>query len=516
MITWEQLLHFSSLSGEEPAKQQKPDRIFEQYSTPWAGETLDNPACLYLVQDTNTDKLHIREDISAIVVSTSDTPGEFPAFSNYLILPLEKICLLSKELESSFQRQEDFRNETKKLLRFMVENKGLNAMTKELSAWLHRPVALLDLSLRFISRATTKDLESMLEPEDRGILGVKEERLNSLIKAGVLEKAQQTPLPFYAEVEHFLVYLIPVNLQGIRAGYLGIPGSKRSSLGPLPDEYVHELSALSEIFSAELAKLDRGIQGRRQDLASIFSYLLEQQPPLSVQIVARLSAFGYQLFSDFYLIYVPYRSQNQPTVSVIAEKLKALFPNCFTLIRDTDILLLMSRPSGRKLTEKEKTAWEKQLKSLRLRCGISECFHDFTALRDIYFKEAQLAYQAGFGSMPEKNLYLFEDLKTNILFTDMQNSNLLPYLCFQPLMKLIAYDRNKGGALVETLKTYLRFPKQPQEVCGQLFIHKNTLYKRLDKIGQIMECDYNDPEVIMKIQLTFHILQYLEKSFPGR
>ena len=77
---------------------------------------------------------------------------------------------------------------------------------------------------------------------------------------------------------------------------------------------------------------------------------------------------------------------------------------------------------------------------------------------------------------------------------------------YKPVLDLIAYDERHGTELVETLKEYLKYPKEIALICDALCIHKNTLYKRLDRIDSIMNCDYRNGTEIMKIELTLEML----------
>ena len=57
--------------------------------------------------------------------------------------------------------------------------------------------------------------------------------------------------------------------------------------------------------------------------------------------------------------------------------------------------------------------------------------------------------------------------------------------------------------------------KKISEICDDLFIHKNTLYYRLDKIRDIMEEDFENPRVITQIQMTCAFLNCQERMSSG-
>jgi hypothetical protein len=54
------------------------------------------------------------------------------------------------------------------------------------------------------------------------------------------------------------------------------------------------------------------------------------------------------------------------------------------------------------------------------------------------------------------------------------------------LEPLVARERNKTGSLLTTLKTYLACDAHPSRTCEELFIHRNSLSYRLNKIEQLL------------------------------
>ena len=78
-------------------------------------------------------------------------------------------------------------------------------------------------------------------------------------------------------------------------------------------------------------------------------------------------------------------------------------------------------------------------------------------------------------------------------------------------MLLIADDLKHSTALTYTLYVYLQNPSQPLVACKLLFIHKNTLYYRLDRIRAIMGVDIKDGWVLTQIMMTFLILMHQGK-----
>lgn len=81
-------------------------------------------------------------------------------------------------------------------------------------------------------------------------------------------------------------------------------------------------------------------------------------------------------------------------------------------------------------------------------------------------------------------------------------------LCHSAVLKLESYDRKNGTELLGTLHAYLSCHSNLSEAAGSLFIHRNTLSKRLDKINDLIHVDFGDAETVFHLMFSYRILEY--------
>ena len=76
----------------------------------------------------------------------------------------------------------------------------------------------------------------------------------------------------------------------------------------------------------------------------------------------------------------------------------------------------------------------------------------------------------------------------------------------QSLQLLLSYDKINNTNYVQTLRIYLANSCNVTQTARQLFVHRHTLLKRLEKICQIGQVDLDDyyTRVHMSITLLFH------------
>lgn len=77
---------------------------------------------------------------------------------------------------------------------------------------------------------------------------------------------------------------------------------------------------------------------------------------------------------------------------------------------------------------------------------------------------------------------------------------------------LVEHDRKRGSDLVKTLKTYFAAGANASEAADRLFLHRNSMTYRLERIGSLTGLDLRDHRVALALQLGLLCLQRGEKD----
>ena len=85
------------------------------------------------------------------------------------------------------------------------------------------------------------------------------------------------------------------------------------------------------------------------------------------------------------------------------------------------------------------------------------------------------------------------------IFYDSPNAKLA---LIQRIKPLLAYDEEHNTQLLYTLETYFNNCQNSVKTSKALFIHRNTLLYRLDRIAEILDLNYNDSEQMLTFQLA--------------
>ena len=76
------------------------------------------------------------------------------------------------------------------------------------------------------------------------------------------------------------------------------------------------------------------------------------------------------------------------------------------------------------------------------------------------------------------------------------------------LQPVLEYDRKHQTVLFETLRVYLDCDRSKQQTADRLFIHRQTLYHRLEQLNQLLAVDLADPvrRLALHVSVYYHLL----------
>lgn len=136
-----------------------------------------------------------------------------------------------------------------------------------------------------------------------------------------------------------------------------------------------------------------------------------------------------------------------------------------------------------------------------IRCGVGAPAQDLSAWRSS-FRQAGQALEMARRFQERKPLY-FPDLSVyRLLFQFEHNPELIAFQ-EEILGPLLAYEG--GRELIQTLEAYFEHNGNLSQASEAMFIHRNTLIYRLERIAGIADIDLDKPETRLAVQLALHI-----------
>jgi purine catabolism regulator len=126
------------------------------------------------------------------------------------------------------------------------------------------------------------------------------------------------------------------------------------------------------------------------------------------------------------------------------------------------------------------------------------------------YREASQALSMAARLREQKPLY-FADLSVYRLLFQLEGNPELEAFCREALGPLLEYEG--GGDLLETLEAFCERLGNLSQTAEKLFIHRNSLLYRMERIAQIAGLDMNNPDTRLSVHLALKVRKML---FPAK
>ncbi|MFQ5410266.1 MAG: PucR family transcriptional regulator, partial [Anaerolineales bacterium] len=103
----------------------------------------------------------------------------------------------------------------------------------------------------------------------------------------------------------------------------------------------------------------------------------------------------------------------------------------------------------------------------------------------------------------------FGDLSVYRLLFQIEHHPELAQFCDEMLGKLLAYDAQHNSTLIETLTEYFTRRGNLSQTAAALYIHRNTLQYRMERIAEITGLNLDNPETRLAMQLALKAFKLL-------
>ncbi len=139
-----------------------------------------------------------------------------------------------------------------------------------------------------------------------------------------------------------------------------------------------------------------------------------------------------------------------------------------------------------------------------VRIGISNPFSTIDKFVS-HFNQSFTALEHGLRLSSEELICNYSDYQIFDLFSEIKQPESLGRFCHPALETLRQYDYKNGTDLYETLGMYLKHKKCIKDTSSALFIHRNSLVYRLNRIAEICQIDLDDLNTGFLLHLSFQI-----------
>ena len=124
-----------------------------------------------------------------------------------------------------------------------------------------------------------------------------------------------------------------------------------------------------------------------------------------------------------------------------------------------------------------------------------------------YYLQAGIALEYGIKSDSMFWNYQFEQYAMPYICDQITKELPARQICCQKILKLKEYDRQNNTDLYETLRCYLNHERNAVQTANAMFIHRSTLFYRLNRIKSLLDINMDVPENRLYLQLSYYLLE---------
>lgn len=151
---------------------------------------------------------------------------------------------------------------------------------------------------------------------------------------------------------------------------------------------------------------------------------------------------------------------------------------------------------------------ESNVKNVTLVAGIGKHYEHIIDVHNSYF-EAQSTLSIMEDASSEKIVAHYEDFMLKHFLHRNIDPKEMERFVKEVLGNIITYDLEHQSELVETLEIWVNNQLNTAQAARELFVHRNTMLYRINKIKELLQLDLNQLEDVLSIQLALNVRKSL-------
>lgn len=217
---------------------------------------------------------------------------------------------------------------------------------------------------------------------------------------------------------------------------------------------------------------------------------------------------------DYRICVIQWQNYSQPQTEYVMWRMKhdIDFPSYRALIYQ-DMLILLMNGDLPAASVQEKARYSSQTFRELLEIGggyAGFSLPGFPLLKiNLAFQQALSAARLGRKLDPEDKLYFYSRYYVYEMLSDYEKRYPLEDVCFWRIRELIG-RKDEGFDNYHLLRTFLLTERNISLTARLMHMHRNSIIYRLNQIREILAVDLDDPDIRLRLMLSFKIMELLD------
>ena len=235
--------------------------------------------------------------------------------------------------------------------------------------------------------------------------------------------------------------------------------------------------------------------------------LLEEKITDSSIIHQRMQQFNFPRHEKYYILAIDRTPQEQ--MSPMQSEISYLLHQNVSIYGRYYLALVGCR-KNEKLNQLDYENLISFLSARKMSVGLSNSFSDLSMVSNAFHQSIE-CFKIKSLFHDENPVFLcYEDLVIPHLLRIAEAHDLsLISLCASSVVDLLSYDRQNNTEYVKTLAAFLFNQLSLKDSADKLYVHRNTVYKRIQWMQENYGIAFNNQWEIIKLQMTLFIIEHL-------
>lgn len=327
--------------------------------------------------------------------------------------------------------------------------------------------------------------------------------MNRLITSGELEKIKSFRKAFSPNTQTFN---LPYTCRNIFSGNTLKAHIFIISIYSKPTQTHKEIAdELGDLITPFVCRSPYFASRAGQVYENFFQDLLKRRVTNTILIKQQIAIFDWNMNDTYALLVIDVKNQHMDRIQFLID----YFCNkrdCKAFENEKYIICIFHIAS-----EKSKATFAQSMKSLLSKMNLKGAFSkNFVNIcdMDIYYRQAADILQFCMKNEAKRVLFLQEDFGLYSIFNaSLENHNAYE-LCHPDIITLYEFDQKNDTDYLETLYQYLLNDRNAVKAAKTLYIHRNTMTYRLEKLKTMLSFDEEDPVNRFYVLTSIFLLKY--------
>ena len=398
------------------------------------------------------------------------------------------------------------------LARLSADDLGLEQLARALAQYSGKAVLMQDKRLQYLAQVPASELTNWADILDAL-------QLASYLPPELHDRKQsfQVVEPIVQSFETCARLVMPIVTRKVARGYVSLVA--REAQFDALDRVVVKQGAL--VAAMEMAKV-KAVSVAEQKLRGDLIQAVLAQAISQADALGWAERAGFRKTGPFVALTMQWAGRDTPSLrrleTIVSGQIKRQRQRVLASARENEIVAWCALPPERGIAEAEHFAQtilnlaRAEFPKAHLAIGIGRPVEHLLQMRVSYREAAQaMALEQ---RLRHHKPQAYANLGVYRLLLPLSETNELRAFADQILGQLIVDERAGKTHLLETLRVYFECNGNVAQTAKQLFIHRNTLLYRLDRVRDVGQVDLDDAETRLQLQLALRAYELTRENKP--